>query len=446
MKGKIVRVKGNKVAILGVLPPGVYKTPSGRIYVTHHECAVPEQAFLADFDVSQFAACFSYGVVLEGSPAVGEELERAEEECGAVGCSGLGGVDSDVLFSHRHVAVIGGTGSGKTTLVMRSIEHFDGEGRVVVLAYHTDLLELSRLSHVDVITPSVDICDLDFQSLFMLFQFHRLSTEPVKMQRYLRTLLPVACEASRRLGVQSHEALLLLLRLLVMLEPIEARCRGSLVGAEDGLYCKLRKLLEEALGQFKYNVVKDLAKGRDADSLNSLLMYAELAFGYDQLGETRILGGKPVTVVDITPSLTLITGALEGRLAALLSILFASRVKNNTSEPLYVVVDEFAALSSVDYIHQVFKLLLMQGRKFGIFLIVAGQPDPSIYDHLPNFHRIVLGRIAGSKAIKELAAGLPNVPVEILRALPTLRPLEMISVDSERITPFKVLHPSWRGV
>ncbi|MEM1890721.1 MAG: hypothetical protein QXN04_11390 [Pyrobaculum sp.] len=444
MTEKIVRVEGNRVVVWGKLPSGVYTSPSGAVYISHYECAVPEQAYMADFDISQFATCLSYGIVIYGSPAVGEALSKAEEKCGGVGC-GATPVDSDVLFARRHTAIIGGTGSGKTTLIMRAIEAGGIEGRVVVLAYHTDLLELSRLPHVEVITPTVDICDLDYQSLFMLLQFHRLSAEPVKMQRYLRMLHPVACEAARRFGLPSHEALLLLLRLLVMLEPIEMRCRGALVGnSEESLYCKLRKLLEEALGSFKYNVVKDLAKGRDADSLNSLLMYAEMAFA-NGLGETRILGDKPVTVLDITPSLSLVTGALEGRLASLLSILFANKVKTG-GEPLYVVIDEFAALSSVPYIHDVFKLLLMQGRKFGIYLIAAGQPDPSVYDLLPNFHRVILGRIAGSRAIRELAAGLPNVPSEILRSLPALKPLEMVSIDHDRIIPFKVLHPSWRHV
>lgn len=59
-------------------------------------------------------------------------------------------------------------------------------------------------------------------------------------------------------------------------------------------------------------------------------MYAEMAFA-NGLGETRILGDKPVTVLDITPSLSLVTGALEGRLASLLSILFANKVKTGES-------------------------------------------------------------------------------------------------------------------
>lgn len=444
---RVVKISGKNVTVLGRLPPGVYATPEGRILITKTSCTAPEQAYLADFDISGFTLCFSHGIVIEGEVSVGESVERVGEICGAVSCS-YKEIDN-ILFRRRHVAIIGGTGSGKTTLIIRHIEQTPPEnGRVVVLAYHSDLLELSRLPHVKVVRPRVDICDLDYQSLFMLLQFHRLSAEPVKMQRYLRMLLPAACEASRQLGVPSHEALILLLRLLTMIETIESKCKAQpLVGnSSESLYCKLRQVLEDHLGRFKYNVVKDLARGRDADSLNSLLMYAEMAFASDFTGRTEIISDAPVTLVDLTPALSLITGHIEGRLASLLSILFAQRASGGVgnAQPLYVVVDEFAALSSVEYVHNVFKLLLMQGRKFGIFLIAAGQPDASIYDLLPNFHVVILGRIAGSRAIGQLATGLPNVPTAVLRVLPVLKPLEMIMTEEDRITPFRVLQPSWR--
>lgn len=448
MSYKIIRTNGNNVVVLGTLPQGVYATPRGRILITRTECTTPEQAYLLD-DISPFVHCLSHGIVLEGTPAVGDAVQRAEEQCGPVGCSAVEPLSSSALFDKRHVAIIAGTGAGKSTLIMRAVERFEEDGKVVVLAYHPDLLELSRLPHVAVVQPRVNLCDLDYQSLYMLLQFHRLSAEPVKMQRYLRTLLPIACRAASELRLPPHEALLLLLRLLVMLEAIEVKCKsqGLLSEGNDGLYCKLRQLLEDSLGKFYYNVIKDLARNRDTDSLNSLLMYAEMAFAQQFLAESsEVLSDKPVTLIDLTPALSLVVGQLEGRLAALLTILFNSKLRAQDSEPLYVVVDEFAALSSVEYIHQVFKLLLMQGRKFGIYLIAAGQPDPSLYDLLPNFHRVILGRIAGARAIKELAVGLPNVPTAVLQTLPTLRPLEMVLIDSDRIVPFRALHPSWRHV
>lgn len=445
MESRIIKTNGNIAIAWGRLPPGVYKTQNSVVLITRSSCEVPEQAFLADFDVSQFAMCFSYGITIHGQVNVGEGLTKAEEMCGNVGC-GHAPVDTELLFSHRHVAVIGGTGSGKSTLIMRSVEHYNDDADVVILAYHPDLLELSQLPHVEVVRPRVNVCDLDYQSLFMMLQFHRLSAEPVKMQRYLRMLLPIACDASKELGIPPHETLLLLLKLLVMLEAIEQRCKAaSLVGNnEESLYCQLRQILEDKLGKFKYNVVKDLARSRDAESLNSLLMYAEMALTSESFdAKSHLIGTKPVTVLDITPTLSLIIGQIEGRLASILSTIFAQRLQNN-KRPLYVVIDEFTALSSVEYLHQVFKLLLMQGRKFGVYLVAAGQPDPSLYDLLPNFHRVILGRIAGSRAIRELATGLPNVPAEILQTLPTLKPLHMIAVDATSIMPFKTLHPSWR--
>lgn len=447
MEWKVVKVNKNKVVVLGKLPQGIYETSSGYVYITHSKCALPEQAFYADFDVTRFSTCFSYGITISGAATIGESVMKVEEQCGNVGCS-YRHVDSDMIFNRKHIAIIGGTGSGKSTLIMRSVEHYNDDADVVILAYHPDLLELSQLSHVEVVRPRVNVCDLDFQSLFMILQFHRLSAEPVKMQRYLRMLLPIACDASKELGIPPHETLLLLLRLLAMLEAIEQRCKAaSLVSSnEESLYCRLRQFLEDKLGRFKYNVVKDLSRNRDAESINSLLMYAEMAFA-NEFFDTKpyLIGTKPVTVLDITPTLSLIVGQIEGRLASILSIIFAQRLQNN-KKPLYVVIDEFAALASVEYLYQVFKLLLMQGRKFNIYLVAAGQPDPSLYGLLPNFHKVILGRIAGSRAIKELATGLPNVPMEILHTLPTLRPLQMVAVDTTEIVPFRVLHPSWRHV
>lgn len=445
--GRIVKISRNKVAVLGLLKQGVYETSTSKILITSSDCSLPEEAFQADFDVANFVTCLSFGIVLSGEPKIGDIVRQANEKCGDVGC-GVEPIDSDILFGSRHVAIIGGTGSGKTSLIMRAVEKFKGNGKIVILAYHPDLLELSVLPHVEVVQPKINICDLDYQSLFMLLQFHRLSAEPVKMQRYLRMLLPIACKASKKFGEQSHEVLLDLLHILTMLEDIEQSCKSTALVADgkDIRICRLRQLLEEELGRLKYGAVKHLARSRDAESINSLLMYSEMALTSNLFGETKLLGDKPVTVVDITSALSLIVGQIEGRLASILSLIFTQRIRENRTEPLYVVVDEFVALSSVEYIRQIFELLLMQGRKFGIYLIVAGQPHPSIYDLLSNLPSTTLGRVAGSHSIKELATSLPNVPTEVLRVLPTLQPMEMIGVSADRILPFRVLHPSWRNV
>jgi DNA helicase HerA-like ATPase len=437
---------GKTVRILGALPQGVYTTPSSVLYVYGYECNVIEEAYALGAEMGRFSRCVSKAVPLQGVPKLGEEVKPVDEKCGEVGC-GYRPVGADLLFSGRHVAVVGGTGAGKTTLLLRALEHT--EKNAVVLAYHPDLLELKKAGY-RVVKPQLNICDLDEEVIKMVIGFHRLQNEPVKMSRYLHMLLPIACKHYREFNKPPHEMLKLLIEAVTLLEFLESRCKVAQLGAEqesETVLCRLKEVLRQELGQFRYNIVRELSKERDAQSLQSLYFYLSYAVAKnsDMFGEDAVYEGR--VVVDITESLALITAGIEPAVAAVLSHIFDSGVrgyKEGRVRELYVVIDEGAALVANQYIRQIITLLLQQGRKFGRFLIFATQPIKDVYDLLSNFHTIILGRVAGSMAIKELAKSLPNVPTPLLASLPSMPPLHMTAVSPNGILPFRVLQPSWR--
>ncbi|MGC9119600.1 MAG: ATP-binding protein [Thermoproteus sp.] len=441
---KIISISNRKVKILGRLENGVYRAPRGTVYVYGYKCAAPEEAYLLR-NISQFTTCTSSGIILEGSVEVGDSVEPAGEACGSVGCAHVP-VGPEVLLARRHVVILGGTGAGKTTLLLRALSEANDDADIIVIAYHPDMYELAD-GGFDVVAPRFNICDFEPHIDYMLLGFHRLPNEPLKQERYLQLLLPVACEASKKLQLKPHEALQLLVEIVGMLDFLEQRCRGGSLldqGQQESIMCQLLSMLREELGGFKYNMIKDLARERDRQSVESLYFYMLRAFKDSDMYSDQTMPLEGRIVVDLTHTLSLITADIEAVLTAVLDRVFARSRSGNNGRPVYVVVDELAALANNQYVMTSVEQLLRQGRKFGVYLIAAAQPAPEITSLLANFPAAILGRTAGDEALRRISASLPNVPTAILASLPALQPLRMVLVEGDRILPFRVLQPRWR--
>jgi Cdc6-like AAA superfamily ATPase len=436
MENVVIRVINRVVHILGDFRPGsLLETSSGaKLLVVSrrkgfHEKFIELISVVKDLNESIETVSISKALVVsEKTPEPGETVRPYNwpQTPGVYSPEG----EVDLLHAKSgipHLAVIGSTGVGKTTLVKHIVSDAAKRGfRVVVLDAHGEYGELVQKLGGVAGPPRIAICELSDQELLSLTGLIRVQS-PIRMMRYIRYFVDAFCDLAKRINIGDiYKALHSCTEAMMMLDKLSPN--QKMLDEQDNLKIEFVSSLINTAGKVTFNALREIVK-RDEERVAATMMYLLWAADAAQLQLFNSEMPK-ITAINLFEAKNIFMTSD----VALAVISFILRKLIEMREPSVVVIEEAARLTEDETAKRVIYLALAKARKFGVKLVLVSQKAA---EYVQNT-RIVAGRIQNVEYAKQIAALAPHMPGEIARLLPQLSVGEFVYIDRD-VMPIRVI-------
>jgi len=346
-----------------------------------------------------------------------------------------------------HLTIFGRTGVGKSVLVLYLILHAVSKGyKAVILDYHGEYREAAedfakrglRVIYYDV--PKVNLCRTPPEVLAAIFGILPVLDKAPKMAHYMQLMARLACEAPaeiRQLFDNPVELIKAIAETIILINWLESRCGSKLdiPSKPDPVQtklCQVKSYVQNKLTPFEYNLLKDLVKERDRESLESLYRYMSVLNLFKNivsLNEDVEFEGYDVVIINLSIALSQTSFAIP------IAIHVINKVFNSAGR-IVLFIEEAPALFASEYIRNAAENIVRQGRKFGIFVVIVTQMPLEIMAQTA----LVLGNIANARYIKEVQSRVPHMADPLRFVLTILRPWYFVYIDNTgNIIPVRIL-------
>jgi len=350
-----------------------------------------------------------------------------------------------------HITIFGRTGVGKSVLLLALVLLAVRKGyKAVILDYHGEYKESVgdfirmgyRVVYHDL--PKVNICRTPPEVLAAVFGILPVLDRAPKMMRYMQMIAKLACEAPQEVKEMFEDAVDLIKAIaeaIILVNYLDAECDKPRIDSFAGgkrtddverKMCRLKNYIRERLTPFEYNMLKNLVKDRDRESLESLYRYMaqlDLFRGIISLDEDIALEGYDIVIVNLSIALSQISFAIP------IAIHVINKVFTSP-EKIVLFVEEAPALMASDYIRASIENLVRQGRKFNKFVVIVTQAPLEVMSQT----NLIIGNIANSRYIKEVMSRVPHMSDALRFVLPIIKPWTFIYIDTTgNIVPVKIL-------
>jgi hypothetical protein len=336
----------------------------------------------------------------------------------------------DLLSSRSgipHLAVIGSTGTGKTTLVKHIVSDAVKKGlRVVILDAHGEYGDLvQRLGGVAG-PPKIAICELSDQELLSLTGLARVQS-PIRMMRYMRYFIDAFCDLAERINIDDvYKALHSCTETMMMLDKLNPSQKT--LDEQDNLKIEFVNSLINTAGKVAFNALREIVR-KDEERVAATMMYLLWAADAAQL---QLFNNEMPKVVAINLFETKNIFVVSDVALAITSFMLRNLIEMR--EPSVVVMEEAARYTDDETARRIIYSALSQARKFDIKIVMVLQKAAEFIQNT----RIVAGRIQNVEYARQIAALAPHMPGEIAKLLPQLSIGEFVYIDRD-VVPIRVI-------